>query len=87
MYWKFQMVGSSNENTIAVVKNEVDADSFRKDQGWYEVFDAPVKNIKEAASEPEDDMSKETIINTQEAEAKEPVKAARGRPAKSKEAK
>lgn len=34
---RFQMVGSESPNTIAVVKNEVDINAFRKDPGWYEV--------------------------------------------------
>lgn len=34
---KFQMVGSENPNTIAIVIHEVDVESFRKDPGWYEI--------------------------------------------------
>ena len=46
---RFQMVGSDNPNTIAVVKNEVDVESFRKDTGWYEVVTPepiPVKEVE-----------------------------------------
>lgn len=34
---RFQMVDSENPNTIAVVTADVDIDSFRKDQNWYEL--------------------------------------------------
>jgi hypothetical protein len=34
---KFQMMGSTNPNTIANVTAEVDIDSFRKDSNWYEL--------------------------------------------------
>ena len=40
---KFQMVDSTNPNTIAVVTTEVDIESFRKDQNWYEIIEEPVK--------------------------------------------
>lgn len=40
---KFQMVGSENPNTIAVVTAVVDIESFRKDQNWYEIVEEPVK--------------------------------------------
>lgn len=39
---KFQMVGSENPNTIAEVTAEVDIDSFRKDQNWYEILETEV---------------------------------------------
>ncbi len=48
---KFQMVGSENPNTIAVVTAVVDIESFRKDSNWYEVIEEevkkPVKAIKQ----------------------------------------
>lgn len=45
---KFQMVGSENPNTIADVTSEVDIDSFRKDQNWYEVIEEVQKPVKVA---------------------------------------
>lgn len=33
----FQMIGSESPATIAEVESEVDIDSFRRDEGWYEV--------------------------------------------------
>lgn len=50
---KFQMVDSENPNTIAEVSAEVDIDSFRKDQNWYEITDEmtqdqPIKVVKQA---------------------------------------
>ena len=44
---KFQMVGSENPNTIAIVIHEVDVESFRKDPGWYEIKEEAVNSIEE----------------------------------------
>ena len=41
---KFQMVDSTNPNTIADVASVVDIDSFRKDSNWYEIIDEEVVN-------------------------------------------
>jgi hypothetical protein len=43
MMAKFQMVGSTNPNTIADVSAVVDIESFRKDSNWYEVIEEEVK--------------------------------------------
>lgn len=46
---RFQMINSTNPNTIAVVKNEVDIKAFRRDPGWYEVTTpepTPVKQVE-----------------------------------------
>ena len=37
MSTKFQMVGSTNPNTIAEVVHAHDVHSFRNDPGWYEL--------------------------------------------------
>ena len=47
---KFQMVGSENPNTIANVISEVDIESFRKDQNWYEIKE---KEATDSIEEPE----------------------------------
>jgi hypothetical protein len=49
MKYKFQMVDSNNPNTIAVVTNEGDAESFRADPGWYEVVEQEEEAVEEAA--------------------------------------
>ncbi len=44
---KFQMVDSTNPNTIAVVTAVVDIESFRKDSNWYEIVEEEiVKTVK-----------------------------------------
>ena len=40
---KFQMVGSDSPNTIACVRDDVDVESFRRDTGWFEIKEEPVK--------------------------------------------
>jgi len=37
MKYYFQMVVNGTANTVAVVNNEVDANSFRYDTGWFEL--------------------------------------------------
>lgn len=49
---KFQMVGSTNPNTIADVSSVVDIDSFRRDQNWYEIVEEEVKKPAKAAKQP-----------------------------------
>lgn len=39
MKYRFQMIDSTNPNTIAVVTSEGDAESFRADPGWYELVE------------------------------------------------
>lgn len=48
---KFQMIGSDNPNTIADVSAEVDIDSFRKDQNWYEITETEVKKPSKATKQ------------------------------------
>ena len=40
---KFQMIGSDSPNTIACVRDDVDVESFRRDTGWFEIKEEPVK--------------------------------------------
>ena len=37
MKYYFQMAVNGTANTVAVVNNEVDANSFRCDTGWFEL--------------------------------------------------
>jgi hypothetical protein len=56
---KFQMVGSTNPNTIAEVIHAHDIHSFRSDPGWYEIITneeievKPVKVTKQVKSSKE----------------------------------
>ena len=36
---RFQMINSENPLTIADVSSDVDINSFRKDQNWYEIIE------------------------------------------------
>jgi hypothetical protein len=54
---KFQMVDSTNPLTIAEVFADVDVNSFRKDQNWYEIVEEeevitkPAKAVKQAKTD------------------------------------
>lgn len=49
---KFQMVDSTNPNTIADVSSVVDIDSFRRDLNWYEIIEEEVKKPVKAVKQP-----------------------------------
>lgn len=45
MKYYFQMTINGTDNTIAVVTNEVDANSFRCDTGWYELTEEQYNDL------------------------------------------
>jgi hypothetical protein len=58
------MVINGNSNTVAVVNNEVDADSFRRDTGWFELTDEQYNNLFK--KDEETTKTKKVIKKTEE---------------------
>ena len=56
---KFQMIDSVNPHTIAEVYAEVDINSFRKDQNWYEITEEEVIKPQKVAKQPK--VDKDTL--------------------------
>lgn len=49
---RFQMKTSNRPQTIAVVKSEVDINSFRLNPEWYEITEEPTPKVSEPVKQP-----------------------------------
>ena len=49
---RFQMKTSNRPQTIAVVKSQVDINSFRSNPEWYEIIEEPTPPVSEPVKQP-----------------------------------
>lgn len=58
---RFQMKTSNRPQTIAVVKSQVDIQSFRSNPEWYELIEEPTSTVTESVKQPRASKLKQRI--------------------------